>query len=168
VVLANHETLVCAAREAAERFGLRVERLLPPATDNVADVAARYETVSKDLPQGTLLLGGGEPTVVLTADSGLGGRSQHLALLMARAIRRRPLAFLAAGSDGSDGPTDAAGALVTGRSWDQALQGGLNPDDALRSFDSCRVHANLGTHIVTGPTQTNLLDLHMLAMCDIL
>src|SRR5262249_58318420 len=113
------------------------------------------------LAPGPLYIGGGEPTVRVRG-SGKGGRCQQLALGMARRIRGTEKVFLAAGSDGTDGPTEVAGAIVDGTTWDEAVRRGLDPARALDENDSHRVHALLGTQVVTGPTGTNLLDLHLL------
>jgi glycerate-2-kinase len=82
---------------------------------------------------------------------------------MARALRGTEAVFLAAGSDGTDGTTTAAGAVVDGHTWDEAERRGLDPTGALEGFDSHRVHAALGTLVHTGPTSTHLGDLHLLA-----
>ena len=156
LVVGNHETLRQAAVRAATRAGIRCA-LLPPSADDISACEQRLAT----LPEGTLWISGGEPTVRLRG-AGRGGRCQQLALAMARRIRGSEKVFLAAGSDGTDGPTEVAGAMVDGSSWDEAIRRGLHPERALDENDSHRVHAVLGTHVVTGPTGTNLLDLHLL------
>jgi hydroxypyruvate reductase len=163
VVLGSFETLRAAAERAALGFGITALPLAPPQAGDVAEVAALYAARARVAPPGTLLVGGGEPTVTLPPGAGTGGRSQHLALLLARALRGTAAAFLAAGSDGTDGPTDAAGAAVTGATWDAALARGLDPQAAARRCDSHPLHAALGTLVRTGATGTNLLDLHLLA-----
>lgn len=105
-----------------------------------------------------------EPSVVVTGE-GKGGRNGHLALLVARAIAGMPgVCFLSAGSDGIDGNSAAAGAVVDGTTWNRALSEGLDPAAALASFDSATVHEKLGTAIVTGRTGTNFMDLQLLAV----
>ena len=78
-----------------------------------------------------LTLASGEVELQVSLGAPAGGRSQQLALRMARALRGRNAAFLAAGTDGRDGPTAAAGALVDGTTWDEALRRGLDPERAL-------------------------------------
>ena len=156
VIIGNHETLRQAAVRAAQRASIRCS-LLPPAADDVAACEQRLA----GLAEGTLWISGGEPTVRVRG-AGRGGRCQQLALAMARRIRGTEKVFLAAGSDGSDGPTEAAGAVVDGSTWDEAIRRGLDPARALDENDSYSVHAVLGSHVVTGPTGTNLLDLHLL------
>jgi glycerate 2-kinase len=163
VVLGSFATLRSAAERAARAAGLEVLPLAPPQAGDVAAIAALYAGRARAAPAGALLVGGGEPTVSLPPGAGRGGRSQHLALLLARALRGTGACFLAAGSDGTDGPTDAAGAVVTGATWDEARARGLTPEQAEARFDSHALHEALGTIVRTGPTGTNLLDLHLLA-----
>jgi len=110
------------------------------------------------------LISGGETTVRVKG-SGLGGRNQEFVLQTVR-----PLAHLAApclvaslGTDGTDGPTDAAGALADNTSLTRSLQHGARfLDDALADNDSYRFFARLEDGIVTGPTRTNVMDLRIL------
>lgn len=104
------------------------------------------------------MLFGGETTLNVTG-SGTGGRSQHLALKAACLLRGCPdVTLLAAGTDGNDGPTDAAGAVVDGGTCDRAAALGLDPLAALRAFDSYGFFQAAGGHLVTGPTRTNVMD----------
>jgi len=99
---------------------------------------------------------GGEPTIVLPPDPGEGGRNQALAAEIAKRISGIDgLSVLVAGTDGTDGPTDAAGGLVDGSSW-KAAQGG---EDALARADSGAWLEAAGCRFVTGPTGTNVMDL---------
>jgi hydroxypyruvate reductase len=163
VLVGSFATLRDAAERAARRRGLAVEPLAPPQEGDVGDVAAAYAARARHARPGRLLVGGGEPTVTLPPGAGRGGRSQQLALLMARALRGSGAAFLAAGSDGTDGATDAAGAVVDGATWDRAAAAGLTPAAALARCDAGPLHEALGTLVRTGPTGTNVLDLHLLA-----
>ncbi len=74
------------------------------------------------------------------------------------------MAFLAAATDGSDGSTDAAGAVVDGRTVAELQAKGVDVDDALRRFDSHPALGSIGARIETGPTDTNVTDLHLLAV----
>jgi hydroxypyruvate reductase len=91
-----------------------------------------------------------------------GGRCQHLALRMARALRGRPAALLAAGTDGRDGPTAARGALVDGTTWDRALALGLDPEAALAAGAAAPLLARLGAALPAGPTGAHAGDLVVL------
>jgi hydroxypyruvate reductase len=101
---------------------------------------------------GALFVAVGEPTVRVRGD-GLGGRAQHLALLLSRAIAGSDVAVVTVGSDGSDGPTPAAGAAVDGETWRDEYAA------ALARFDSHPLLTALGRTLVTGATGTNLTDL---------
>jgi hydroxypyruvate reductase len=161
-ILADHEALADAAEEAARRHGLFTVRL-PPASDDVEAVAARYAALPTRAG-GVLYIGGGEPTVRVPAGAGRGGRAQHLALAMALHLEGRNAAFLAGGSDGSDGDTPATGALVDGNTLEQARTRGLDLQAAHTHFNSHPALAALDALLVTGPTGTNLLDLHLLQL----
>ncbi|MEJ2718200.1 MAG: glycerate kinase [Deltaproteobacteria bacterium] len=104
------------------------------------------------------LLSGGETTVVIKG-SGFGGRNQEFALALVRTASRLPnTLFLSAGTDGTDGPTDAAGAVVDSRTLERAEAAGLNPDAFLARNDSYHFFHELGDLIMTGPTRTNVMD----------
>lgn len=104
----------------------------------------------------------GEPTLQVTGD-GLGGRNQELALRMAVALQTidHNLAFLSAGTDGIDGPTDVAGAVITNETYRQALESNINPKQYLDNNDSYNFFKKAGGHIKPGPTGNNLMDLHI-------
>jgi glycerate-2-kinase len=105
------------------------------------------------------LLAGGETTVTLRG-GGRGGRSQELALAAALCLAGDPAAaLLAAGSDGSDGPTDAAGAFVDGGTVERAREAGLDAKAALDANDSYPFFEREGGLLRTGPTGTNVRDL---------
>jgi glycerate 2-kinase len=104
------------------------------------------------------LLFGGETTVTLRGD-GMGGRNQEMALAALLEIKGNPrLLFLSAGSDGIDGHSDAAGALVDHTSWERAEEMGLRIDDTLARNDSYHFLKQTGDLIMTGPTGTNVMD----------
>jgi glycerate-2-kinase len=106
-----------------------------------------------------VLLAGGESTVTLARDRGIGGRSLELALAGAIALEGVPhVAILAAGSDGRDGSSRAAGALVDGRTVPRGRRRGLDPERALASHDAEPFLGAVGALVVTGPTGTNVAD----------
>ncbi|HHU14549.1 MAG TPA: DUF4147 domain-containing protein [Lentisphaerae bacterium] len=105
------------------------------------------------------LLFGGEPTLKVEGD-GLGGRNQHLALLLATRLQgRQGVTLLCAGTDGTDGPTDAAGAVVDGRTLFDALEKGIDAQAYLDRYDSYHFFQQAGGHILTGSTHTNVMDM---------
>ncbi len=104
------------------------------------------------------LVSGGEVTVKV-ANPGIGGRNQHFALACAEQIAGEQIAVLSAGTDGVDGNSPAAGAVVDGSTLDRARQRGLDPRKALDAFDAYPFFRALGDAIETGPTGNNLRDL---------
>jgi hydroxypyruvate reductase len=105
----------------------------------------------------------GELEVQVPAGAPPGGRDQHLALLLARALRgQADAAFLAAGTDGRDGPTPSAGAAVDGATWDEAERRGLQPGKALAEFDAARVLGALGLLLPSRHTGAHAGDLFLL------
>jgi len=103
---------------------------------------------------------GGESTVRLPPQPGRGGRNQHLALAAARLIAGvDDVLFLAAGTDGTDGPTDDAGALVDGETCGRVTAAGLDVERCLAAADSQSALAAAGELVHTGPTGTNVGDL---------
>lgn len=104
------------------------------------------------------VLAGGETTVQVKG-GGRGGRNQEFALVVARALSGAPLTVLSAGSDGIDGPTDAAGAVVDGGTFAEAQQQGLDLARVLDDNDSYRLLDRLGALIRCGPTGTNVMDI---------
>jgi hydroxypyruvate reductase len=103
------------------------------------------------------IVAGGE-TTVRARPGGLGGRSQHLALAAALDLVDRTAVLLAAGTDGIDGPTDAAGACVDGTTIARARAAGFDPSATLARTDSHRLLAATGDLVVTGSTGTNVAD----------
>jgi hydroxypyruvate reductase len=154
----EHEALCdlrSPALEAARRRGLRM--LESPVRGTVEAFA---ETLAKERG---FVCASGELEVRLPAGAQPGGRDQHLALLMARILRgERGAAFLAAGTDGRDGPTAAAGAMVDGSTWDEAERRGLQPARALAEFDATRVLSALGLLIPERHTGAHAGDLYLL------
>ena len=92
--------------------------------------------------------------------TGKGGRNQEFALVAAQAIQNREgVVVLSAGTDGTDGPTDAAGAFVDGTTHSRARSNGLDPVAYLQNNDSYTLFDKTGDLLVTGPTGTNVMDL---------
>jgi glycerate 2-kinase len=105
------------------------------------------------------LLFGGELTVNVTG-KGMGGRNQHLALTAALRLGDIPgITFLSAGTDGNDGNTNMAGAVVDSETVHDALLNYPEPEKYLSEFDSCHFFKSAGGHIYTGPTMTNVMDI---------
>ena len=110
----------------------------------------------------TCLIAGGETTVTVRGN-GLGGRNTEMALAFAMAIEGTSgITFLSAGTDGTDGPTDAAGAVADGRTIPDARALGLDPQAFLDDNDSYRFFEKAGGLVKTGPTGTNVMDLQVI------
>lgn len=121
--------------------------------------AALVERQCRRAGQNIALIAGGETTLEVHG-SGKGGRNQELALVAARELRGRSgLLLLAAGTDGTDGPTDAAGAFVDGSTLERAEAKGVDPNEALANNDAYPFFDALGDLLRTGPTGTNVMDL---------
>jgi glycerate 2-kinase len=128
----------------------------------LAAIAGQIASTGEPLPRPACLVAGGETTVTLSGD-GLGGRNQELALgAVADLAGLENIALITLATDGGDGPTDAAGAIVTGRSLARARQMGLEPAQFLARNDAYHFFASLGDLIRTGPTRTNVTDLAFL------
>ena len=162
-VLSN-QSAVEAAKDAAERAGFVVH------VDNSCDDwdyerAAEYLlNLLRELRRQfspVCLISGGEVTVKVT-NGGLGGRNQQFALACAERTAEQDIVVLSAGTDGVDGNSPAAGAVVDGSTVERARSGGLHISDALEKFDAYPLFCALGDAIEIGPTGNNLRDLRIL------
>jgi hydroxypyruvate reductase len=123
----------------------------------------RLERLRRRQPGRTIaLVAGGELSVPLPPNPGTGGRNQQFALACARRLRGRPIAVLSCGTDGIDGNSPAAGAIVDGTTMARARAAGLSVHGALTRCDAFPLLAALGDTVVTGPSGTNLRDLRVL------
>ena len=159
-VVARLDDALRAARESAEARGLRVRDLgtcLYGEARDEAERLARLAHAARD-EGADLLLAGGEP-VVRVRGTGRGGRAQELALAFARAVEGSEICGLFAATDGTDGPTDAAGALVDGQTAARARNAGMDPWDHLERNDAYPLLDRVGALLRTGPTDTNVTDL---------
>ncbi|MFM1892302.1 MAG: hypothetical protein RLZ44_1379, partial [Pseudomonadota bacterium] len=159
VLVATLGDALDAAAAAGTAAGLAVHRHPEFLEGEAAERGRALAAFLLEAPPG-LHLWGGETTVTLPAEPGRGGRNQHLALAAAELLDGRDdLVLLAAGTDGSDGPTEDAGGLVDGGTWGRALREGLDPRRALQRADAGSVLAATGDLVHTGPTGTNVMDL---------
>jgi hydroxypyruvate reductase len=125
----------------------------------LAAVAREIRETGSPVRPPCAVIAGGE-TVVHLRGSGRGGRNQELALAAAPGIADlADTLIFSVGSDGTDGPTDAAGAMVTGAFCRDCLQKGLSIEAHLNNNDSYAIHSAMNSLIVTGPTGTNVNDL---------
>lgn len=164
IVASNRISIEAAARMARER-GCKVEILTTQMQGHTHEAAHRFAaalreaaTARKDAGP-VVLLAGGETTLAVEGD-GRGGRNQEFALVAALDLQGVDnVTLLSAGSDGTDGPTDAAGAFVDGSTVARSRALGLDIDDSLRRHDSYPLLHALGDLHRTGPTGTNVMDL---------
>ena len=152
--------LLCeAAKVRAEALGYQAEIVSKALTGEAREQAEAILAASSERSGKRAYLYGGETTVTLKG-SGLGGRNQEMALAAAIALKgRNGIAFCSVGSDGTDGPTDAAGGGADGDTYAKMQTAGVTPEAALADNDSYHALKAAGDLIVTGPTGTNVNDL---------
>jgi hydroxypyruvate reductase len=159
VVVANVDLAVNRAVDAALARGLKFERRATRFDGEASDVAGAFVAALRD-SEADGLVWGGESTVKLPARHGRGGRNTHLALAAARLLHAaEPLTILSAGTDGSDGPTLDAGAMVDSGTVARAELAGCDVERAFREFDSGTALEMSEDLLHTGPTGTNVGDL---------
>ncbi len=157
-ILASNATALDAAVRAAFCLGVPVHRPTAFVQGDAREAGERLARQLIDGPPG-IYLWGGETTVTLPGHPGRGGRNQHLALGAALALEGHPgITLLAAGTDGTDGPTEEAGACVDGGTAAAMRAAGIDPEDALRRADSGTALGAADALIRTGPTGTNVMD----------
>jgi hydroxypyruvate reductase len=169
VIVGSNALAVDAAEKHARSLGYRT-LVLSTSIEGETREAARFHAAvlreiraaQRPLREPACLISGGETTVTLHGD-GLGGRNQEFALAAAIDLAgMEDIAVLSGGTDGTDGPTDAAGAVADGRTVSLARSKGLNAADFLARNDSYRFFDPLGLLIKTGPTRTNVMDVRIL------
>src|SRR5262245_31831676 len=172
LIIANNRLVVDAAMQRARELGFQtlvlgteVEGEAKEVGNFFAAVAREIERSGRPISRPACVLTAGETTVTVRG-TGVGGRNQEMALAWAMSMGARapsvPTCFASVATDGTDGPTDAAGGLVDPDTCSRGLQLNLKPNDYLRANDSWNFLKATGDLIVTGPTQTNLMDLQIL------
>ncbi|GAC1654150.1 MAG: hypothetical protein NVS4B8_29370 [Herpetosiphon sp.] len=162
-IIANIWSAVEAAAEVAEEAGVSVgtygQPLLGEARLAGPAFVTAWETLGAARP--TCFLAGGETTVTVRG-SGLGGRNQELALATVQPLAGQDVVLATLATDGGDGPTDAAGAVVGGESLARAAAQGLHPEAFLQRNDAYHFFKPLGDLLQPGPTHTNVNDLTLI------
>jgi hydroxypyruvate reductase len=164
MLVATNRTALEAGADLGRSLGWRVELEEVPLAGEASAAGVRLAEKLLAAEKGTtpwLLLAGGETPVTLPAGSrGTGGRCQELALAAANLLRTGPgdRALLAAGTDGRDGPTDAAGALVDSGTWQRMVDQRVDPRRALEEHNAYPALQAAGDLLRTGPTGTNVAD----------
>lgn len=166
VIIGDNAMAAEAAIEKARALGYNTLLLSTYIEGEAREVARVFAGIAQEIANRgrpiaapACVVAGGETTVTLQG-TGRGGRNTELALAAGIAIDGLDRALIASlATDGTDGPTDAAGAIVDGKTMDRARAQGLNPRDYLRRSDSYHFFDQLGSLIITGPTNTNVNDL---------
>ena len=165
LVIGNNRLALATAREKAESLGyhtLILTTTLQGEAKEIAQVLAaiirEIQDTNTPIKKPACLLLGGEPTVHIKG-KGKGGRNQELCLALTLAAIEKPYVFFSCGTDGTDGPTDAAGAIVSNETLAKSEKIGLKAIEYLRNNDSYNFFNPLGDLIKTGPTKTNVMDI---------
>lgn len=163
----NMQALKAAAKQA-EKLGYKSLILSSLIEGDTTEAAHFHAALAKEIVMSghpvvrpACLISGGETTVVVRG-KGKGGRNQEFALAAALELEGlEGVCLLCGGTDGTDGPTDAAGAIVDGDTVARALVKGLNPQEFLTENDSYSFFQHLNDLLITGPTNTNVMDLRI-------
>ena len=166
VLIGSRRDAMAGARDQARALGYAVVVLEPPvlgeAREAASTVAARILSLTRGSRGPLCVIASGETTVELAGDAtGRGGRNQEFALAFAMTFEGGGYAFGSFGTDGIDGPTDAAGAIVDAFTLPRANDEGLDAARALQAHDSHPFFDALGDLVRTGPTGTNVGDLQI-------
>jgi hydroxypyruvate reductase len=173
LIIGNNATAVDAAGEEAVRLGYSPAITSAARSEGPAEQLGRHLASMalrmRDQPGPDCLISGGEPTVRLAAEHirGLGGRNQQLVLAGLQELQNDGAAgivLLSGGTDGEDGPTDAAGALLDADILSAAQHKGLDPADYLARSDAYHFFQPLDALLTTGPTGTNVCDVRVIVV----
>jgi hydroxypyruvate reductase len=159
-----------AAREEAERMGYASLILSSMVEGETREVARVHTAIAKEViksgrpvPPPVCVISGGETTVTIKGE-GLGGRNQEFCLASLPDLEGLPhrVVLLSGGTDGNDGPTDAAGAVVDPSAAERARKQGMSVSDYLERNDAYHFFEKVGGLLMTGPTKTNVMDVRIL------
>ena len=178
-IVGENATIVRAVEQMASQLGYEV--FAHSASQSEADVEILadnlWNAMGQQLAKGPLarpfcFISGGEPTVNVAGGNGKGGRNQHLASLMLDKIQRAGMPsgvgfeFISIGTDGEDGPTDAAGAVVNRQVLENLEKSQLDLPAFIENRDSYHLFEAVGGLLKTGPTHTNVCDLRIFLVWD--
>lgn len=156
-IVASNQIALNAMQQKATEAGYKAE-IVPRFLSGPAVHAANVCIAELKDTDADMLLWGGETTVKLPENPGRGGRNQHFALAAALEIENQQIMILAAGTDGSDGLSEDAGALVNGKTCIKGRAVDKRPEESLQRADSGSFLEACGDLIYTGPTGTNVMD----------
>jgi hydroxypyruvate reductase len=168
VIVASNRLALQAALSKAEELGYNSMILSSSIEGETKEVAEDHAAIAKNIletgnpvARPACVISGGETTVKIQG-KGLGGRNQEFALAASIAIEGlEDVVILSGGTDGTDGPTDAAGAIADGRTASRSRTMGMDAGRYLNDNDSYHFFEPLGDLLMTGPTFTNVMDLRM-------
>jgi len=163
VIIGNNIVALQAAKKEAESLDFNVNTVNSDMHGEAKEVAKSISKKLKNLTnlkEAQCFLYGGETTVTKKG-KGKGGRNQELALAVLIELKdfNRPFTLLSCGTDGTDGPTDAAGAIIQNDTWEKVKLKNIDPAIYLRNNDSYNFFMKTGGSVKTGPTGTNVMDL---------
>jgi glycerate-2-kinase len=167
IIISSNIDALMAARDKANEFGLYQMILSSEIRGEAKDVGRELASIALKTKRNftsfpRCLISGGEATVTVKGQ-GKGGRNMELALAFAMAIDgTNGITLLSAGTDGTDGPTEAAGAIVDSRTIARAKAIGLMPEAYLRENDSYNFFKKINGLFITGPTGTNVMDIQIM------
>jgi glycerate 2-kinase len=169
LLIGNNESALVAAKEKAETLGYNTLILSSSVEGEARNVAIDHVVRARDIlsssspiPPPACIISGGETTVTIRGP-GLGGRNQEFALAAAIEVDGlEGVVVLSGGTDGTDGPTDAAGGIVDGTTIQRAREKGLDARSYLDRNNSYPLLKTAGDLLITGPTLTNVMDLRLI------
>ena len=167
-IVGSNRLALSAAKEKAEKLGYHALILSSLIQGETREAAGIHAAIGKEIletgnpvPRPACVISGGETTVTIRGD-GLGGRNQEFALAAAMGIAgSEGIVVLSGGTDGTDGPTEAAGAMVDDTTMQRAKDKGLDAERHLQANDSYHFFQPLDDLLITGPTFTNVMDLRL-------
>jgi glycerate-2-kinase len=173
VAFADNRMLCQAAERKGRELGLETSTISTSIEGEAKDVGVVLASIAKEIEKNRepfkppcVIIAGGETTVTIRNSHGEGGRNQELVLAAALKIAGSERITIASiGTDGTDGPTDIAGAICDGHTIDRVKEASVDPIQALQKHDSSTVFKKLGDAIYTNDTGTNLMDLVVIYVC---
>ena len=173
ILIGNNISALRASAVEAKKLGYNTRILTSQLSGEAREIAKIFSSIAKDIKAGKLkeelplcIITGGETTVTLTGN-GKGGRNQEMVLSFLNEMYPYPgmadkVLFFSGGTDGNDGPTDAAGAIFTADLLNRCIEKKLNPGYYLKNNDSYNFFKQIDGLIITGPTNTNVCDIQIL------
>ncbi|HOJ14167.1 MAG TPA: glycerate kinase [Deltaproteobacteria bacterium] len=175
IIVGNNRAACLAAKERGDTLGYNTRIITTTLTGDAVEQGHAFAELAVDIARGAsdlarpaLVVAGGETTVKVRG-RGKGGRNQEMALaflvgLLKAGVSHEGISFLSGATDGTDGPTDASGAMVTPELLSRVREHGPDPGPFLENNDSHGFFDAVGGLLVTGPTGTNVCDIQLLAV----